>query len=107
MRPEDFGLQRNPSTVSFFDLLNVDIETRAQAATPAWVEDITQSINRVVDEWALDHIYIENDIDEARWNDLYKPALLWRFHTHLAEELRKIGEGHETVMFNSLQEGSG
>ena len=42
MRPEDFGLQRNPSTVSFFDLLNVDIETRAQAATPAWVEDITQ-----------------------------------------------------------------
>jgi hypothetical protein len=107
MRPEDYGLTPDPSTESFFELLNVDIETRAQNAVPEWTEDVARVVEHAVSEWAIEHVYGNTDIDQERYEDVYKPALLWRFYTHLGDELKKIGEGHETVLFNSLREGNG
>lgn len=99
----------DPSADGIFGLINTDIDARAQSAAPVWVEELARIIEAAVDEWAAEHWQHENyeRIDHERWTEIYRPAMLWRYYTHLANELGRIGEGHESVLFNALKEGRG
>lgn len=86
-----------------FELVNTEIDTRAQQASKTWLTEISQLANQAADEWATQHNF--NRDETELWLDVYKPALLWRFHAHLARELERIGEGHEELFYNAIREG--
>jgi hypothetical protein len=85
-----------------FELVNTDIDTRAQQAVKPWLSDIAELAEASVNQWASEH---ETQIDAELWHDLYRPALLWRFYAHLGRELERIGEGHEELFYNAIREG--
>lgn len=98
-----FTCRPDPSEDNIFATLRDNIDPRCKHSAKTWLEDIAKVVNVSVDESAMELFLAHPDLNE-RWEDTYKPALLWRFYWHLSNELRLISEGHEKVLFTGLEE---
>ena len=76
-------------------------EPKAAKLAQDWAQDIA----RTVDEAC--HLTPEEfgdlEIGPDDWEDVYKPALLWRFYRHIGAQLNRIGEGHAQVLLTTLK----
>jgi hypothetical protein len=79
------------------------INPAAQRAAETLAQELAPALEEAVSEFGFKYA---PQFLGSTWYDLYKPAILWQFYWHLANELRLIAEGHETVMFNSTREGN-
>lgn len=87
-----------PEGINLFGLIRDAIGPAAQTAAENIVRELAPAIEEAASEFGFRH---SPEFLGDTWRDVYKPAILWRFYWHLANELRLISEGHETVMFES------
>jgi len=77
-------------------------DPKAVRSAKRWTADIA----KVVDEASAipDEELVKLGINPEAWDDVYKPALLWRFYRHLGQELAQIADGHAEVLTQTLKE---
>lgn len=85
---------------STLHLVNTAIDAHAQHAAGVWREDISKIVHEASTEWHREHSSVDQDLFE----ELYQPALLWRFCVHLAKEMIEMGELWEKVFYENLRE---
>ena len=81
-------------------VVNTAIDAQAQHAAPVWREDIAKIVHEASTEWHAKHSEVPADL----FADLYQPALMWKFCTHLAKEMIEMGELWEQVFYENLKE---
>lgn len=85
-------------------LTETEIDEQAREAVEPWIEQILQASQQAAEEWFTLH---GDEIDEQTWQQLYKPALMWRFFLHLERGVHQAREGWGTVFFRELADRYG
>ena len=81
------------------DALYVEIDATAKAGTRILSEELQKVVNDAADDYQAEF----TALDQETWEQIYKPALMARIYTHLAEALRETARGWERVFFQTLK----
>jgi hypothetical protein len=76
-------------------------DPKAERSAKKWVSDIAKVV-AAASEVPDDDLQALG-IHPEGWDDVYRPALLWRFFRHLASELNQIADGHAEDLANTLK----
>ena len=85
---------------STLHVVNTAIDAQAERAAGVWREDISKIVHAASTEWHAKHSEVPADL----FADLYQPALLWKFCTHLAKEMIEMAELWEQIFYANLKE---
>jgi len=84
------------------EVITDTFDPKSKKSAQKWMRDIAQVVDQACEMSGTE--LSELGLSPEDWENLYKPALLWRFYRHLGSEVNQMAEGHAQVLLHSLQD---
>jgi hypothetical protein len=88
-------------TRRLIDRVDTEIDAAAERVAAALYSQLGTDAERMAVECR------PSDVTDQEWNEIFLPAFLWKFHTHLMVKVAEGGLGWREVYFESTRHRAG